>query len=96
MRLASFSGTAQMTHNAHLLTIKCTLSCNRCCTAVLARLQDLVHMRELLQYTARNAYATTLLLFPEGTDLSASNVEKSRKFAESKGITPTHYVLQVS
>jgi hypothetical protein len=52
-------------------------------------------MRELLQYTARNAYATTLLLFPEGTDLSASNVEKSRKFAESKGITPTHYVLQV-
>eukprot|EP00953_Heterococcus_sp_UTEX-ZZ885_P014109 8032-Heterococcus_DN1.PRE.2 len=47
------------------------------------RSKDLVHMRELLQYTARNAYATTLLLFPEGTDLSASNVEKSRKFAES-------------
>jgi hypothetical protein len=52
-------------------------------------------MRELLQYTVRHAYATTLLLFPEGTDLSASNLEKSKKFAESKGITPTHYVLQV-
>lgn len=36
----------------------------------------------------------TLLLFPEGTDLSPSNVARSNVFGASKGLPPTKFTLQ--
>lgn len=56
-------------------------------------LQDLVHMRTVFRYLVANQYPTTLLLFPEGTDLSRSNVEKAHKYADSRRLQRHDYVL---
>jgi lysocardiolipin and lysophospholipid acyltransferase len=69
-------------------------TCNYGIFALNGTRQDLGHMRSIYQYLTGSGYATTLLLFPEGTDLSPSNVEKARKYAESRRLRPNEYVLQ--
>ena len=53
--------------------------------------KDQLHMENMCQaYAARQ---TQLLIFPEGTDLSPSNLEKSQAFAEKNGLPVMKHVL---
>ena len=47
-----------------------------------------------LAYFTSRGYPLQLLFFPEGTDLSHSNREKSHKFSEENGLPKYDYVLQ--
>jgi len=48
---------------------------------------DLATLQTAVSYQCREPGAgMTLLIFPEGTDLSSSNLEKSQKFAREKGL----------
>eukprot|EP00611_Tribonema_gayanum_P006740 TRINITY_DN1604_c1_g2_i2.p1 TRINITY_DN1604_c1_g2~~TRINITY_DN1604_c1_g2_i2.p1 ORF type:complete len:468 (-),score=108.32 TRINITY_DN1604_c1_g2_i2:35-1258(-) len=58
------------------------------------RSRDLAHMRQVFRYLVTHHYPTTLLLFPEGTDLSRSNLEKAHKYADSRRLQRHDYVLQ--
>lgn len=49
---------------------------------------DLDWMSRVLRIYNRMAEGTNLLIFPEGTDLSKHNLERSRAFCASKGVSP--------
>lgn len=55
--------------------------------------KDLKRVREISNYLVGLNVATTLLIFPEGTDLSPSNHEKSLQFAKKEGLPEYQYVL---
>ena len=55
--------------------------------------QDEKYMSDTFAYFNETQYPLQLLLFPEGTDLSDSNKQKSHKFAEQNGLPKYEYVL---
>ena len=54
---------------------------------------DEAKLKKSLAYFAHLDYPIQLLIFPEGTDLSLSNKEKSHRFAEKNGLPRYDYVL---
>jgi len=54
---------------------------------------DKHHIENVCSYMKRHNDGGAILIFPEGTDLSESNVEKSHKYAEANGLTKFRYVL---
>ena len=54
---------------------------------------DLAHVSALLEHMRRQGDAMTLLFFPEGTDLSPSNLAKSHAHAEAAGLPKTARTL---
>jgi len=59
------------------------------------REHDLTALREGLRYAVHTLREpTTFLLFPEGTDLSPSSLEKSKAWAAARGLAPYHHLLQ--
>lgn len=55
--------------------------------------KDLQRVREISDYLVELQLPTTLLIFPEGTDLSPSNHQKSLAFARKQGLAEYLYVL---
>ncbi len=62
--------------------------------------RDVPHMRRMLRHLtslvwpgAARQRLLALLVFPEGTDLSESNVMKSNVFARERGLPELQYVL---
>lgn len=55
--------------------------------------KDLQRVREISDYLVCLNVPTTLLIFPEGTDLSPSNLLKSLQFAKKEGLAEYQYVL---
>ncbi|CAM9850945.1 unnamed protein product [Pylaiella littoralis] len=55
--------------------------------------KDLQRVREISDYLVELHLPTTLLIFPEGTDLSPSNHQKSLAFARKEGLAEYLYVL---
>lgn len=56
--------------------------------------QDQQRLREGLAYFAQLDYPIQLLIFPEGTDLTPSNLKKSHTFSLQNGLACYNYVLQ--
>jgi len=55
---------------------------------------DISHIVRTLNYLSKSKdRPPSILIFPEGTDLSPSNVEKSRNFAKSKSLPELSHVL---
>ncbi|KAL4167337.1 hypothetical protein KRP22_012823 [Phytophthora ramorum] len=54
---------------------------------------DQVNLRKLLPFLTSAEPEASYLLFPEGTDLSESNLDKSAVFAEKNGLPPRQYSL---
>ncbi|ORC87759.1 putative acetyltransferase [Trypanosoma theileri] len=54
--------------------------------------KDEERMREMIAFY-KSSGGATILLFPEGTDLSKSNIEKSNAYAAEKGLPIFHHVL---
>jgi len=58
------------------------------------RVKDLRHIKRLLGYCVdKGEVPPTLLLFPEGTNISRENLEKAHRFAETHGLPKYNYVL---
>ncbi|CAM9676502.1 unnamed protein product [Choristocarpus tenellus] len=57
------------------------------------RRRDVVHIRRVARYLNHHKVPTALLIFPEGTDLSANNLKKSQAFAAVKGLPQYKYLL---
>ncbi|CAH0517551.1 unnamed protein product [Peronospora belbahrii] len=55
--------------------------------------EDQMKLRKLLPYLTATEPKASYLLFPEGTDLSESNLEKSRSFADKNGLPPRQFSL---
>ena len=55
--------------------------------------QDELYIRRTLRFFADHRYPLQLLLFPEGTDLSPTNREKDRDYAEKNGLEVYQHVL---
>jgi len=55
--------------------------------------KDLQHMENVLSYYTSNSQPPSLILFPEGTDLSPRNIAKSDTFAAQNGLPKYKYVL---
>lgn len=56
--------------------------------------KDLIHMQALCEYAVGLGNNVTPVIFPEGTDLSESNLKKSQQFCVDKGLPVMHQVLQ--
>ena len=54
---------------------------------------QLKHIRGIINYLLGSGSRPSLLLFPEGTDLSPEGVEKSQAFAISNKLQPLNYVM---
>ena len=54
---------------------------------------DVPHISRMLEYATRISRRPSLLLFPEGTDLSDANVVRSNEFATSHNLPHYRYVL---
>ncbi|KAE9040670.1 hypothetical protein PR003_g4280 [Phytophthora rubi] len=54
---------------------------------------DQVNLRKLLPFLTSAEPEASYLMFPEGTDLSESNLEKSAAFAKKNGLPPRKYSL---
>lgn len=54
---------------------------------------DLARIERICRYLSQLGVANSLILFPEGTDLSPSNQERDREFAIAKNLPIYHYVL---
>uniref|UniRef100_A0AAV1UXD2 Phospholipid/glycerol acyltransferase domain-containing protein n=1 Tax=Peronospora matthiolae TaxID=2874970 RepID=A0AAV1UXD2_9STRA len=54
---------------------------------------DVVHLQKLLPFLTSAEPGASYLLFPEGTDLSASNVKKSNSFADKNGLPRRQFSL---
>eukprot|EP00602_Paraphysomonas_sp_CaronLab_P010683 CAMPEP_0185037330 /NCGR_PEP_ID=MMETSP1103-20130426/31568_1 /TAXON_ID=36769 /ORGANISM="Paraphysomonas bandaiensis, Strain Caron Lab Isolate" /LENGTH=193 /DNA_ID=CAMNT_0027575257 /DNA_START=360 /DNA_END=938 /DNA_ORIENTATION=+ len=54
---------------------------------------DIPHITRMLNYLIQLGTHPSLLLFPEGTDLSKSNVAKSNQYAQANGLNELTYVL---
>lgn len=57
------------------------------------RARDLGRVEALCRYLLRLGVGNSLILFPEGTDLSESNQRKDAEYAAKQGLTPYQYVL---
>lgn len=57
------------------------------------RENDLPHITKMLSYLISIESNPSLLLFPEGTDLSESNIAKSNQFAKENQLPEYQYVL---
>ncbi|CAM9103280.1 unnamed protein product [Discosporangium mesarthrocarpum] len=57
------------------------------------RRRDVVHMRRVGRYLHFHGVPTSLLIFPEGTDLSANNLKKSQAFAAERGLPLYKHIL---
>lgn len=55
--------------------------------------KDLQHMQEVIGYHTQNGHPVTLILFPEGTDLSRNNLIESNAYAAQKGLPKYRHVL---
>lgn len=55
--------------------------------------KDLRRVRDISKYLVGLQVPTTLLIFPEGTDLSPSNHQKSIDFARKEGLQEYKYIL---
>ena len=55
--------------------------------------QDEQRIKKVVAYSKRTGDSATYLIFPEGSDLSPSNVEKSNAFAKEKGLPVYRHVL---
>jgi hypothetical protein len=76
---------------SHSLTY-CTLNLQR------KRENDIPHIQRMLKYLMSlvpeyDRHPIALLIFPEGTDLSDSNVHKSNAFAREKNLEERRFVL---
>jgi lysocardiolipin and lysophospholipid acyltransferase len=59
------------------------------------RERDLALIRSTLRYIVHTLHEPiTFLLFPEGTDLSPSNLDKARAWATARGVPPFEHLLQ--
>lgn len=59
------------------------------------RQRDLAELRRMLRYIVHTLHEpVTFLLFPEGTDLSPSNLDKARAWAAARGLPPFEHLLQ--
>jgi 1-acyl-sn-glycerol-3-phosphate acyltransferase len=58
-----------------------------------SRENDLPHISKMLTYIASLGTVPSLLLFPEGTDLSESNLQKSNRFATENNLPQYQQVL---
>jgi lysocardiolipin and lysophospholipid acyltransferase len=58
-----------------------------------SRENDLPHITQMLTYLASLGSLPSLLLFPEGTDLSESNIAKSNRFAVENQLPLYQFVL---
>jgi len=56
-------------------------------------LEDEACIRSRLQFMRETDFPLQFLLFPEGTDLSESNITKSNHYAETNGLQKYKYVL---
>ena len=56
-------------------------------------ISDKAYLDRILNYFVDCKYPIQLLLFPEGTDLSDYNKDKSLKYAEENNLTKYYYVL---
>lgn len=54
---------------------------------------DEPYLKDMVAYFRRTGTPTTVLIFPEGTDLSPSNVVKSQAFARENNLPVLHHVL---
>ncbi|KAF1318176.1 Lysocardiolipin acyltransferase, partial [Globisporangium splendens] len=54
---------------------------------------DQVNLQKLLPFLTKNEPQTSYLIFPEGTDLSEENLEKSAAFAKKSGLEERKYSL---
>jgi 1-acyl-sn-glycerol-3-phosphate acyltransferase len=57
------------------------------------RENDVPHITNMLTYLINMKASPSLLLFPEGTDLSQSNLDKSDQYAKERGLACYKYVL---
>lgn len=55
--------------------------------------KDIQRVREISEYLVGLDVPTTLVIFPEGTDLSPSNHQKSLDFAKKEGLAEYQYLL---
>lgn len=55
--------------------------------------KDVRRVRDISEYLVGLNAPVTLLIFPEGTDLSPSNHEKSLQFAKKEGLEEYQYLL---
>lgn len=55
--------------------------------------KDVRRVRDICDYLVALEVPTTMLIFPEGTDLSPSNQQKSLDFARKEGLAEYQYVL---
>eukprot|EP00288_Rhodomonas_lens_P015756 CAMPEP_0177697712 /NCGR_PEP_ID=MMETSP0484_2-20121128/4656_1 /TAXON_ID=354590 /ORGANISM="Rhodomonas lens, Strain RHODO" /LENGTH=272 /DNA_ID=CAMNT_0019208761 /DNA_START=354 /DNA_END=1172 /DNA_ORIENTATION=+ len=55
--------------------------------------KDLQHMEDVLSYHTSNHHPLSLVLFPEGTDLSPTNMERSNAYAAQNKLPKYKYVL---
>lgn len=58
-----------------------------------SREDDLPHISKMLAYLTSLGKMPSLLIFPEGTDLSESNIQKSNQFASANNLPRYQYVL---
>eukprot|EP00316_Scyphosphaera_apsteinii_P016347 CAMPEP_0119302046 /NCGR_PEP_ID=MMETSP1333-20130426/3720_1 /TAXON_ID=418940 /ORGANISM="Scyphosphaera apsteinii, Strain RCC1455" /LENGTH=375 /DNA_ID=CAMNT_0007304283 /DNA_START=57 /DNA_END=1184 /DNA_ORIENTATION=+ len=58
------------------------------------RASDLATIRSVLGYTLRISEPVRLVLFPEGTDLSPTNLHKSHQFSDANNLPRFQHVLQ--
>lgn len=58
-----------------------------------SREADVPHISRMLEYATHISRRPSLLLFPEGTDLSETNIVKSNEFATSHQLPHYQYVL---
>lgn len=54
---------------------------------------DRIRLAESLDYLVELGRRTQILIFPEGTDLSQSNIVKSNKFADAHNLPKHSYTL---
>jgi lysocardiolipin and lysophospholipid acyltransferase len=60
-----------------------------------SRQHDLAEIRRMLRYIVHTLHEpVTFLLFPEGTDLSPSNLDKARAWAAAQSLPPFEHLLQ--
>ena len=54
---------------------------------------DEAHLGRVIEHYKRTGENATFLIFPEGSDLSDENIEKSQKFAREKGLPQYRFIL---
>ena len=57
---------------------------------------DIPHISNMITYLSKSSPTKpSLLLFPEGTDLSKSNIEKNNDYARKNNLKETQQILTV-